>query len=82
MWWFTALRLRRRNGARIIHQDGRVTECIMMRDSIPPTFAMKHAMVVAVPPGTAVGSGDEISIDWLPPHTSVRLAIRMSDLRG
>lgn len=74
MWWLRYLCKRLRNGARITHQDGRVTKCRIVDDPIPPPFAFKRAVVVVVPSGVVVDAADTICIDIIPPGTAVRIA--------
>lgn len=62
-------------GVRIRHADGRVTDCTVRRDPDGCTEGM--ARWIAVPPeGTVLVPGaDTVTIDVLPPRTSVLLVL-------
>lgn len=61
-------------GVRIEHADGTVSECELVRD--PHDGPGRVAQWIALPPdGTVLAPGDALSIDVLPPRTSVLLGL-------
>lgn len=63
-----------RNGARIIHPDGRVTKCLLLMDTVKPPFGVEHVATVVVPLGVTVNKEvDKVEIDRLPHNTLVRV---------
>jgi hypothetical protein len=62
-------------GVRINHADGRVTECAVVRDPENDADGMAQWMAVA-PEGTVFEPpGDTMSIEMLPPRTSIGLVL-------
>jgi hypothetical protein len=60
---------------RINHADGRVTECAVVRDPENDADGMAQWMAVA-PEGTVFESpGDTVSVEMLPPRTSIGLVL-------
>jgi hypothetical protein len=60
-------------GVRILHADGRVSECTLVRD---PEDRNSRAQWLAVPPeGTVCGPGDHLAVDYLPGRTEITLAV-------
>lgn len=61
----------RTHGVRIIHADGHITECMVLRNQSPRS-GMKHRWVVVVPRGVVFSEeGDTLEIDWIWPLTEM-----------
>jgi hypothetical protein len=63
-------------GVRIIHGDGRVSECTLVRD---PEDDGDCAQWLSVPPEGATfdPDGDRLTIDYLPGKTSVVMSVEV-----
>jgi hypothetical protein len=62
-------------GVRIVHADGRVSECSLVRD---PEDREGCAQWIAEPPEGIVFSlgEDQLQVDYLPANTAIELAVR------
>lgn len=59
-------------GVRILHADGRVSECALIRDPEPDPDGCTR-WIAEPPPGIAIGPGDTMSADYLPGRTVISL---------
>jgi hypothetical protein len=62
-------------GVRIRHDDGSVSECVLVRD--PENDRDGNAQWIAVPPeGTRVDIGEHrLEVDFLPAHTGISVMV-------
>jgi hypothetical protein len=65
-------------GVRILHENGSVSECSVIRD--PEADKDGNAQWAAVPPpGVTFRKGDSLAVAAMPPHATISLSTEMTD---
>jgi hypothetical protein len=81
--WLTRLRRPIEKGARIVHGDGHVTECVALHQmEVPFHIPNGHEWLLIVPPGTKLdGTKDRLVINGMPTRASAKVITLVADQR-